>query len=45
VVFCRAEPNAEAHALAVSASVSRWIVYRDPSPLEKVAAECIRLVS
>jgi hypothetical protein len=45
VVFCRAEPQAEAHALAVSASVSRWIVYRDTSPLDKVAAECIRLVS
>jgi hypothetical protein len=45
VVFCRADPAAEALALSVSPSVSRWLVYREPSRLDQVAAECMRLVS
>ena len=41
VVFCRADPKAEAFALSVCPSVRRWRVYPDATPLEQIAAECV----
>jgi hypothetical protein len=45
VVFCRAEADAEAHAIAVSPSVGKWTVYTDEVPLEDVALYCLERLS
>jgi hypothetical protein len=45
VVLCRAGLDAERAALAASPSAGRWIVYGVPTPVDHVAAECVRLVS
>jgi hypothetical protein len=45
VVFCRAEPDAEAYALAVSPSVGKWTVYTDEVPLDDVALYCVERLS
>ena len=45
VVFCRAEPDAEAYALSVSPSVGKWTVYTDDVPLDDVALYCAERLS
>jgi hypothetical protein len=44
VVFCRADRSAGEFVRQVSPSTRDWSVYAEPS-IERVAAECIRLVS
>jgi hypothetical protein len=45
VVLCRAAIALEQVVLAASPAAARWLVYREPTPVDHVAAECVRLVS
>jgi hypothetical protein len=45
VVLFRSAQATEEAVLAVSTSTAKWIIYRDPAPLEHVAAACLTLVS
>ena len=45
VVFCRADRSAEEFVRQVSPSTRNWSIHSEPASLDRVAAECVRLVS
>jgi hypothetical protein len=45
VVVCRAPSETIDVVLAASPSTARWVVYREPASLDRVAAECVKRVS